>query len=317
MVPMRSVSERMRISPRTFQRVAAVAVGALVLTIISGAAVRLTGSGLGCSDWPACTKTSVVAPLQFHAWVEFGNRLINAIVTVASIGALAAAVRRVPRRRDLVLLSGGLVVGLVAEVFMGYLVVHYKLAPALVSAHFLLGLAFLAVAVILHHRSRLPDDDVDKTLLVSSRQAAISRVCLAALAVVVCLGTIVTSTGPHGGSPDAARFHFSLHDVARLHGSAAEAFIAVTVLLLVTLVRSGAPRPVIRRAQVMLIALAAQGAIGYTQYLTDDPVGLVAAHVAGASLLVVAFLRFHFGLWAFSSRVVSHDIEPAEAVLVT
>jgi cytochrome c oxidase assembly protein subunit 15 len=313
---MRSVSERIRVSPQTFQQVAAAAVVALVLVIVSGAAVRLTGSGLGCTDWPACTKTSVAAPLQFHAWVEFGNRLINAVVTIASLGALAAALRRMPRRSDLVLLSAGLVAGLVLEVFMGYLVVHYQLAPGLVSAHFLLGLAFLAVAVVLHHRSRLPDDAVDKALIVHPRQAALSRLCLAALAVVACLGTVVTSTGPHGGSPDAPRFHFSLHEVARLHGSAAEMFIALTLLLLVSLVRSGATRPVIRRAQVLLIALAAQGAIGYTQYLTGDPVALVAAHVAGASLLVVAFLRFHFGLWMYSPTLASPEVETTEPVLV-
>lgn len=316
MVPMKSVSERIRVSPRTFEQVAAAAVVALVLTVISGAAVRLTGSGLGCTDWPACTRTSVVAPLQFHAWVEFGNRVINAVVTIASIGALAAALRRVPRRRDLVLLSAGLVVGLIAEVIMGALVVYYKLAPALVSAHFLLGLAFLAVAVVLHHRSRLPDGTVHKSLLVSRRQAGLSRLCLAALAVVACLGTIVTSSGPHGGSPGTPRFHFSLHGVARLHGSAAEVFIALTVLLLVTLVRTGAPRPVVRRAQVLLIALAAQGAIGYTQYLTGDPVALVAAHVAGASVLVVAFLRFHFELWQYPPALASPSVEAAEAVLV-
>src|SRR5579863_2994089 len=114
------------VTPRTFRLIAAAAVWALLLTIISGAAVRLTGSGLGCPDWPDCTASGVVAPLQFHAWVEFGNRLINALVTVAALGALGAALRRAPRRRDLTLLSVGLVVGLLAEVALGALVVEYK-----------------------------------------------------------------------------------------------------------------------------------------------------------------------------------------------
>ncbi len=108
-----------RVSPRAFRRIAGVAVWALILTIVSGAAVRLTGSGLGCPDWPNCTASDVVAPLQFHAWVEFGNRLINAAVTVAALGAFAAAWLRAPRRRDLTLLAGGLVVGLLAEVGLG------------------------------------------------------------------------------------------------------------------------------------------------------------------------------------------------------
>src|SRR5579862_8102423 len=100
-----------RVSPRRFQLIAALAVWALVLTIVSGAAVRLTGSGLGCPDWPNCTRSDVVAPLQFHAWVEFGNRLVNAAVTVASLGAAVAARCRRPRRRDLTILSVALVVG--------------------------------------------------------------------------------------------------------------------------------------------------------------------------------------------------------------
>jgi heme a synthase len=312
MVAMRA---RLQVSPRQFERVAAAAVVALVLVIVSGAAVRLTGSGLGCSDWPGCTKTSVVAPVQFHAWIEFGNRLINAAVTIASLGALVAAWCRAPRRRDLTVLSAGLVLGLVAEIVMGYLVVRDKLAPGLVTAHFLLGLAFLAVAVVLHHRARLPDGPTIKQPLVGSSQRVLSRLALAALVVVVCLGTVVTSTGPHGGSPSAPRFHFSLHDVARLHGTAAEVLLAITLVLLLSLVRSSAPAAVVRRAQIVLIALLAQAAVGYTQYLTSDPIGLVALHVAGASLLVVAFLRFHLGLWLQSSADLA-DESSREEVLV-
>src|SRR5579864_7960983 len=113
-----------RVSPRVFRMVSVAAVWALGLTIVSGAAVRLTGSGLGCPDWPNCTASDVLAPLQLHAWVEFGNRLINAVVTVAALGAFAAAWLRVPRRRDLTLLGAGLVLGLLAEVGLGALVVE-------------------------------------------------------------------------------------------------------------------------------------------------------------------------------------------------
>lgn len=288
-------------SPRGFRLIALAAVWALALTIISGAAVRLTGSGLGCPDWPSCTRTSLVAPLQLHAWVEFGNRLVNAFVTVASIGALAAALLRTPRRRDLTMLSGALVAGLIAEVVLGALVVEFKLAPGLVMAHFLLGIAFLATAVVLHHRATLADEESVKNRvpLVGRPQVAMSRLLLAALAVVVTLGTIVTSTGPHGGDPKARRFDFSLHSVAQLHGGAVEAFVGIVILTLWSLGRSGAPTPAMRRAQVLLIAVAAQAAVGYTQYFNGDPVALVAAHVAGASLVVIAALRFHLGLWAY------------------
>lgn len=296
---------RFRVSPSAFRAVALAAVWALGLTIVSGAAVRLTGSGLGCPRWPDCTTTSVVAPLQFHAWVEFGNRLINAFVTIASIGAFGAALRRSPRRRDLTMLSAGLVVGLLAEVVMGALVVYSKLAPALVSVHFLLGMVLLALAVVLHHRASLADGVGAPRLLVDRFQTILARAVLVLVGVVVVLGTVVTSTGPHGGAPGTPRFHFSLHSVAQLHGSAAEALMLTTLALLVSLARKGAPRPVLRRAQLMLATMAAQAAVGYTQYLNGDPVALVAVHVAGASLVVIAVLRFYFGLWEHPAPVVA------------
>jgi heme a synthase len=302
-----SPRRRLALSPRTFRIVAAVSVWALALTIISGASVRLTGSGLGCPDWPSCTTSSVVAPLQVHAWIEFGNRLINAFVTIASLAALGAAIFRSRKRRDLTLLSAGLLAGLIAEVVLGALVVEFKLAPGLVSAHFLLGLVVLADAVVLSYRAGLPDDPVLQgrplpVPLVGRTQVLLSRLMLVALGVVVVLGTIVTSTGPHGGSPDTPRFHLSLHGVAQLHGTAVEIFLAVTILTLWSLGRSGAPRSVMRRAQVVLVALAAQAAVGYAQYLNGDPVALVAVHVAGASILVITVIRFYLGLWAYPAE---------------
>lgn len=288
---------RFSVSPRAFRAVALAAVVALTLTIVSGAAVRLTGSGLGCSTWPDCTRTSLVAPLRFHAWIEFGNRLINALVTFASIGAYVAALRRRPRRRDLTWLSFGLVVGLLLEIVIGGLVVLSKLAPALVSIHFLLGLVFLAVAVVLHQRSAIPDEAVEKVLTVGRVQLVLARLELLLLSVVVALGTVVTSTGPHGGSPGTPRYHLSLHSVAQLHGSSVEAFLFLTLVLLWSLSHFGAPAAVIRRAQWMFAAMVAQAAVGYTQYFNGDPVGLVAVHVAGASVLVIAVGCFYMGLW--------------------
>lgn len=126
---------------------------------------------------------------------------------------------------------------------------------------------------------------------------------LMALTVVVALGTIVTSSGPHGGDPKAPRFHFSLHSVAQLHGSSAEGFLLISLAMLWSLAHFGAPRPVIRRAQVMLAVLAAQAAVGYAQYLSGDPVAVVAVHVAGAGLAVVVTLWFYMGLWSYPSAV--------------
>ncbi len=291
---------RLTVSPLTFERIAWAAVWALVLTIVSGAAVRLTGSGLGCPDWPNCTATHVAAPWQFHAWVEFGNRLINAAVSIAAIGALVAAFRRRPRRRDLTWLSAGLMIGLFAEVVLGAVLVKEKLAPALVSVHFLLGLLFLADAVVLHHRAGIPDSTErgKPVALVDRPTLALSRLLLVATAAVAALGTVVTSTGPHGGDPSAPRFHYSLHAVAQIHGTAVEAFLLIAVVTLWNLARTGAPRSVMRRAQMLLGTLALQAVVGYAQYLNGDPVALVAVHVAGASLVVLTVIRYYLALWA-------------------
>ncbi len=298
-----------RVSPRAFRLITAAAMWALVLTIVSGAAVRLTGSGLGCPDWPNCTATDVVAPLQFHAWIEFGNRLINAVVTIAAIGTLVAAIRRTPRRRDLTWLSVGLVLGLLAEVVLGALVVEYKLAPGLVMTHFLLGMVFLSEAVVLHYRAGIVDQPMPGggptatvppgVVLVGRAPLLLARVQLAATAVAIALGTVVTSTGPHGGAPDAPRFHFSLHSVAQLHGTSVEILLGVTLLTMWSLARTHAPRRVMRAAEIVLVAMVAQAAVGYTQYFNGDPAGVVALHVAGASILLVAVLQFYLGLSAY------------------
>jgi cytochrome c oxidase assembly protein subunit 15 len=306
---------RWTVSPTAFRRIALAAVVALALTIVSGAAVRLTGSGLGCSTWPSCDHTSVVAPWQFHAWVEFGNRLVNAAVTVAALGAFAAALRRQPRRADLTWLAGGLVIGLLVEVVVGGLVVYSKLDPVLVSLHFLLGLAFLAVAVILHLRSRLPDDHGPAVPLVARGPRRLAAGSMALLVAVATAGTVVTSTGPHGGAPGTPRYHLSLHSVAQTHGTMVEAFLASLVVLAWWLARSGAPPAVMRRAEVLVLATAAQAAVGYAQYFSGDPVAVVGVHVAGASLLVIAALHFYWGLWARPAPAVgaaaAAEVEPA------
>ncbi|HMC39437.1 MAG TPA: COX15/CtaA family protein [Acidimicrobiales bacterium] len=307
--------DRWTVSPATFRRIALGAVVALALLIVSGAAVRLTGSGLGCTDWPNCTRAGVVAPLQAHAWVEFGNRLVNALVTVAALGAFAAALRRRPRRRDLTWLSLGLVGGLLAEVVLGAVVVYTKLDPVLVSIHFILGLAFLAVAVVLYGRAGRPDGSKAPRPVVGPVQLWMGRVCLALLTAVVALGTVVTSTGPHGGAPDAPRYHLSLHSVAQVHGTAVEIFLAVTLLMLWSLTRGGVPAPVLRRAEILLLALVGQAAVGYIQYFNGDPVAVVAVHVAGASALVIAAIRFYSGLWAHPAPDAVEAYEPAAAAV--
>jgi heme a synthase len=302
-------------SPRFCRQTAALSVVALALGIVSGGTVRLTGSGLGCADWPACTSTSVVAPLQFHAWVEFGNRLVNVAITVGIVLVVLAAWRRRPRRRDLIGLSCGLIAGIAAEVILGGETVLHKLAPQLVMAHFLLAMLLLVNAAIMYHMARQPDDTrgmppgrarpAPARCLVRSVHVVASRCMLGLTAVVVTLGTVVTSTGPHAGAPGVPRFGYSLHAVAQLHGASVEVLLALTVATLWSMYRARVTPVVLRRGEVLLVVLISQAAVGYSQYLTGDPVLLVGIHIAGATAVVLAMVAFNLGLY---------DREPPPAV---
>jgi heme a synthase len=322
-------------TPVFYRRSAALTVAALAVGIVSGGAVRLTGSGLGCSDWPSCTETSIVAPLQYHAWIEFGNRLVNVLITIGVVLVAVAAFRRRPRRRDLVALSGGLVAGIFAEVVLGGETVLHKLSPPFVMAHFLLAMVLLINAVVLYHRAGQPEDVLHRarqpedalgsptgsaTLLPARRlvrpsHVVASRCMLVLAAIVVVLGTVVTSTGPHAGAPGVRRFGFSLHTVAQLHGTSVEVLLAVTVATLWSMHRSRVAPAVLRRGEVLLVVLVSQAAVGYTQYLTGDPVLLVGVHIAGATTVVIAMVVFNLGLYtrepARKVQTVKGELESA------
>ncbi len=298
-----------QLSPATFRWLSGLAVWSLAFIIVSGGLVRLTGSGLGCTNWPTCTGHQVVAPWHWHAWVEFGNRLVTGLVSVATVLAVLGAVVRDRRRRDLTVLALGLIVGVLAEIVLGGITVEHKLAPQYVTAHFLLAVVFLADAVVLHHRAGLADEDIPgrpgraraagpAVALVAGWTRRLGLALVPAAAVVIVLGTVVTSTGPHAGAPNVPRYKFSLHSVAQLHGSSVEVFLGMTILTLWSLSRNGAPHRVLRRAEVLLVVLVVQGAIGYIQYFTGVPAALVALHELGASALVVAVLTFALGLSA-------------------
>src|SRR5438270_2889751 len=185
------------VSPVAFRRLAIFAAVAMGLLVVSGAAVRLTDSGLGCDTWPRCTATSIVAPASFHGMVEFGNRVLSTVIGVyVGIVAVASLLRR-PRRRDLTWLAWSLVGGFFAQAVIGGLSVLFDLAPPWVMAHFLLSMLMLWTALVLVHRSdprwqpRTPQARPELVWL--------GRVLTAVAAVVLVLGTITTGTGPHAG----------------------------------------------------------------------------------------------------------------------
>jgi cytochrome c oxidase assembly protein subunit 15 len=296
---------RPTLSPPAYRRITLVALVALVFIIVTGGAVRLSGSGLGCPDWPTCASNRIVAPLQYHAMVEFVNRTITGLVSLAVMLAVLGSLVRAPKRRDLVWLSVGLVGGVVGQIVLGGLTVLFKLRPGFVMAHFLLSMVLLTDAVVLHHRAGRPAGPtrraVDRDLL------ALGRLAVAAAAVVIFLGTVVTSSGPHGGDEHAERLPFGLREVTRLHGIAVMLFLAVVLVALWRLWKSGAPPVLMRRGEQLLAVLVAQAAVGYLQYFTGVPVVLVGIHILGAASVWVAVLRFHL---AFSVPDPQPPAEP-------
>lgn len=286
---------RRTLSPTAYRRVTLVALLALAFIIVTGGAVRLTGSGLGCPDWPTCDGGRIVAPLETHAMVEFVNRTVTGLVSVAVIVAVLASLRRSPRRKDLVWLSLGLVGGVVGQIVLGGLTVLFDLAPPLVMGHFLLSIAILADALVLHWRAGQPDG-VARRPLVGPELRTLGRVVTAATALVILLGTVVTAAGPHAGDKDVPRLGVPVHRAAQLHGFAVVLLLALVATAAVMLRRAGAPPAVQRRVEVLLAVLVAQGAVGYVQYFTGVPVLLVGVHIAGAVAVWSAAVRFQLGL---------------------
>jgi heme a synthase len=279
------------LSPAAYRRVTLLALVALVVIVVSGAAVRLSGSGLGCTDWPTCEEGRL-APSSVSdapAMIEFANRAFTGVVSVAVALAVLGALRRRPRRRDLTVLAAGLVVGVAAQAVLGGLVVWYGLSPWFVMGHFLLSLVLVTDAVVLHHRAGTP---AGRSVPQVGRTAQLLAWLVAAsAAVVVATGTVVTATGPHAGDDGAERFDLALPDVARVHGTAVVVLLALTLALLRTLWRDEAPAPVTDAAGVLLLVLVAQGAVGYTQWFTGVPALLVGVHVLGAVGVWVAVVR--------------------------
>ena len=280
-----------RLSPSAYQRVTLVAVASLAVIVVTGATVRLTGSGLGCTDWPACTRGHL-APSEIDgapALIEFLNRLVTGIVSAAVIVAVHGSVIRQPRRRDLTLLSWGLVAGVLAQIVLGGMVVLFDLSPRLVMGHFLLSMVIVWNAVVLHHRAARPEGAA--VPVVSEHVRSLIRLLFGAAALVVLTGTVVTASGPHAGDDQAQRLDFVVRDVARVHSGAVLVLLALLLVVLRWLWNERAPAPVRDAAAVLLVAVVAQGAVGYTQYFTGVPALLVGVHIVGALAVWIAVTR--------------------------
>jgi cytochrome c oxidase assembly protein subunit 15 len=285
-----------RLTPQAYRRITFVAVASLAVIVLTGATVRLTGSGLGCTNWPTCT-TGRLTPDRVSdapAMIEFLNRLVTGVVSVAVIVAVLGSMVRVPRRRDLTLLSWGLVAGVVAQIVLGGLVVLLDLSPRVVMGHFILSMLIVWNAVVLHHRAGRPDGR--PVPIVSERVGSMLRLLFAGATLVVLTGTVVTASGPHAGDEQAARLDLVVRDVARIHSIAVWILLAMLLVTLRWLWADGAPAAVRDAAQTLLLVVVLQGAIGYTQYFTGVPALLVGLHIVGA--LAVWITTIHLNLAA-------------------
>lgn len=314
MASMTRRSQLPTITPRTFQLLAVAAVVCYALLVVTGGAVRLTSSGLGCLDWPTCSKHDFIATMSFHPLVEFSNRLVTIAVSVLSIAAFLAAARRRPFRKDLFWLAGGLVIGLVAQIILGGLVVLFKLNPYLVALHFVLTFAVLAVALVMWHRGRMPDGP--RVPAVAPELVWLSRILLVVLSTLVLAGTVVTGTGPHAGARGAKRIAFSFRDAAELHATIALFLIGVTLALLFALHVARAPGTVQHRARILLEVMFIQGVLGYSQYFLHDAAGVVELHLAGATAVWVNALRFYLMLWRPAPDAAVADAPVREPAMV-
>jgi len=278
-----------RVSERTFRIVCGAALGSLCVIVFTGALVRLTGSGLGCSDWPRCNEERFVDVSTGHTFIEQANRLFTGVVSASVIAAVLLAHIRKPVRRDLVLLAWSLVVGVLAQIVIGGIVVLTGLNPYANMAHFLVSLVLIACALLLYRRAAVPQSEKwfrsIPTHLVVPHLVLILFACIA-----VVTGTVVTATGPHAGGEDAIRFGFELVSVVRVHSISVISTVALLVFLLV---RSRRIQDVDYRDSLTSVAFVAisQAGIGYVQYFTGVPVVLVAAHIVGAVAFFISILN--------------------------
>lgn len=288
---------RSPIGPDAYRVITAAALVALAAIVVTGAAVRLTGSGMGCPTWPSCEDGLLVprGSTGGHGWIEFVNRLFTGAVSVAVILAVLGARRRQPRRDDLVRWAWGLVAGVLAQALLGGLVVFLHVAPVAVAGHYLLSAVLVWNAVVLHHRAGEPEAHARRAIATGPLRQR-SRALVGLAGVVLVTGTLVTGSGPHGGDEAADRLPFAVTSVARVHSVSVWTFLALAVWVLRDVSRGEAAGAAVGRGGVLAGLIVAQGTLGYVQYFTGVPEVLVGWHVLGSVLVWVAVLRFHLAL---------------------
>ncbi len=287
----------LRPRPVVVLRLAAAALLLNVLLVATGAAVRLTGSGLGCPTWPRCTGESLVntAELGAHGYIEFGNRLLAVVLEVVGVLLLLAVRRsRVPLPRSWSRLAAVQVLVVPVQAVVGGLLVLSGLNPWVLIAHFLVSFPILLAAAALVRRA-LDGPTEPRRRLVRPELRWLTAGLLASTVAVLALGSLVTGTGPHAGSEAVASLPFSPRAVTQLHADAVFLLVGLTLATAVAARALHAPRGV-RRSVAALVGLeVAQAALGYVQYFTGTPPLLAGVHVLTAAVV------FAVAAWAHLS----------------
>jgi len=287
------------LTPERYTLVTRFALVMFTLIVLTGAAVRVTGSGLGCPTWPKCTQTSLYTELHLHGLIEFGNRVLTSVVGFAAVAAFAGAFVRKPFRKDLAWLSLGLPLGVLAQIVLGGFTVLYDLAPGFVMSHYLLSMAILMACVALDWRARHEPDEHGAAAGGTDRLVVRGTWALLPIgAITIFAGTAATAAGPHAGGAGTGdvidRLDFkgaeTLRYVVEQHARLATLLGILAVALWVLAWRRGAT-PEQRRPLTWLCALlAAQGVIGGVQYALELPAEIVWLHVTLAATTWVAIL---------------------------
>ena len=271
-----------------YERAVWLALGALIVIIISGSLVRLTGSGLGCSDWPNCNNTRFIDVSSGHAAIEQINRLFTGVVALSVAGAVALSLLLAKPVRKITNNAILLVIGVIAQVIIGAYVVLTGLNPWTNMVHFLVSFMLVTAAVVLLNRTRTLSSGVPP---IDRQDVALKKALFSSAMISVVLGTVVTGSGPHSGSEAVTRLDISVRFATQLHSIAVWITVAISVLLAIRARRSverwgteGA------RIQFLLFSLVAQGFIGYVQYFAGVPTHLVAIHIAGSVMVWLAVL---------------------------
>jgi len=308
-------------TPTALRRLALASIVANVGIVITGGAVRLTGSGLGCPTWPRCTEDSYTATpaMGVHGVIEFGNRLLTFAVGLVAVLAIVSALLQRPPRRRTVVLASAVFAGIPAQILVGGLTVKTHLNPWVVGCHFLVSMAVIAGSYALWRAAvadAAPLARPDVPAWTAPRPVrTLAVLTTAASAAVLVLGVIVTGSGPHAGAADARRTGLDPEAVSHLHADAVFLLVGLTVGLLLAAKAASAPRTAVNPIAVLLGVEFAQGLVGVVQYVTGLPVVLVGAHMAGACAVWLASLAAYTNLrWTYQRRPAAVRAELPDAL---